>query len=202
MAGSSINQHTPSASRDMNDIIEQYSSPAASSSPAVRARQPYDSSPAEGSGLDVSLSSSPPPYGPSLTSRKPSSGHQRNMTHSGYLDRTQLFGRTDASDLPSSPYPLPEAPRGTVKHKRNSRSSLGMPNGMGTAYSGTSTALSHLHTRRSLVSNMRETHSQVPQDEWIEAGSPEPKTLRMTKVHSTAHPGRLAVDLSGRRTVV
>jgi hypothetical protein len=97
------------------------------------------------------------------------------MTHSGYLDRTQLFGRTDASDLPSSPYPLPEAPRGTVKHKRNSRSSLGMPNGMGTAYSGTSTALSHLHTRRSLVSNMRETHSQVPQDEWIEAGSPEPK---------------------------
>jgi hypothetical protein len=165
-------QHTPSASRDINDIIEQYSSPAPSSSPAVRARQPYDSSPAYGRRPDVSMSSSPPPYTPSLL-KQSISRHHHNMTNSGYLDRAQLFGRTSASGLQSSPSPLPEAPRNTVDHKRNNRLSLRMLDGMGTVYSSPSSALSSLGTKHSSFSSMREKFSQAPPDEWMEAGTPE-----------------------------
>jgi hypothetical protein len=172
MDGSRNPQHTPSASRDINDIIEQYSCPAPSSSPAVRARQPYDSSPADGGRSDVSMSSSPPPYTPSLL-KQSISRHHRNMTNSGYLDRTQLFGRTSASDLQSSPSPLPEAPRGTVQHKRNNRSSLRMLDGMGTVYSSPSSALSSLGTKRSSLSSLRRKFSQAPPDEWMKAGTPE-----------------------------
>jgi hypothetical protein len=172
MDGSHNLQHTPSVSRDINDIIEQYSSPAPSSSPAVRAQQPYDSSPADGGRSDVSMSSSPPPYTPSLL-KQSISRHHRNMTNSGYLDRAQLFGRTSAPDLQSSPSPLPEAPRSTVHHKRNNRSSLRMLYGMAEASCSSSSALSSLGTKRSSLSSMREKFSQAPPDEWMEAGTPE-----------------------------
>jgi hypothetical protein len=174
MADPRDKQHKPSASRNINDIVEQYSSPAPSSSPAIRKRELYECSLAADGHTDVSMSSSPPPpCTPSLTSKKTSFRHQRNTTNSGYLNHAKLLGRASPSGLPSSSSPLPEAPRRSVQHKRNSRSLLQMLDGMGTAYFSPLSAFSIPPNKRSSFSSMREKFCQIPQDEWMEAGTAE-----------------------------
>ncbi|KAI4684290.1 uncharacterized protein J4E84_006278 [Alternaria hordeiaustralica] len=95
MANSRNNRTTPSASQNMNDVVDKYASPAMGSSLPEYSRQSYDPVLSRRGHGDVSMSSSPSPY--PLSERRRANLHQSTSTHSGYLDRAQLFGRTPIS---------------------------------------------------------------------------------------------------------
>jgi len=91
MASSRSDQTTPSAL------------PTLGSSPPEYSRQSYDSTTNSHKQADVRLSSSASLCTSSISRR--ANSHQSNSTHSGYLDRAQLFGRT-----PVQRYPQPIRP--------------------------------------------------------------------------------------------
>ncbi|KAF1828544.1 hypothetical protein BDW02DRAFT_584410 [Decorospora gaudefroyi] len=103
MPGSHSYHHAPSESREFDDIIDFYKTPASSSSPPMCIRQPYDASPQDDRHTVMSMSSSPPPYTPSSMPKQSNPYHQRSMAHSGYLARDQLFSSAPAYETTSSP---------------------------------------------------------------------------------------------------
>ncbi|KAI4925209.1 hypothetical protein J4E85_007086 [Alternaria conjuncta] len=92
MASSRSNKTTTSASRNITGIVDKYTSPALGSSPPGYSRRSYDPILSGHGHGDVSTSPSPSLY--PLSDSRRANLHQSTSTHSGYLDRAQLFGRT------------------------------------------------------------------------------------------------------------
>ncbi|KAI4620781.1 hypothetical protein J4E83_005142 [Alternaria metachromatica] len=94
MASSRNNRTATSTSRNITGIVDTYASPTMGSSPAEYSRRSYDPILSGRGHGDVSMSSSPSPSPYPLSNSRRANLHQSTSTHSGYLDRAQLFGRT------------------------------------------------------------------------------------------------------------
>ncbi|KAI4909656.1 hypothetical protein J4E90_008355 [Alternaria incomplexa] len=94
MANSRNNRTTPPASRNITNIVDQYASPAMGSSLPEYSPGSYDPILSGRGQGDVSMSSSPSPSPYPLLDSRRAAFRQSTSTHSGYLDRAQLFGRT------------------------------------------------------------------------------------------------------------
>ncbi|KAI4609846.1 uncharacterized protein J4E87_010963 [Alternaria ethzedia] len=94
MASSRSNKNTPSVSQNIADVVDTYASQAIGSSQAEYSRRSYDPVLSGHGHGDVSMSSSPSPSPYPLSDSRRANLHQSTSTHSGYLDRAQLFGRT------------------------------------------------------------------------------------------------------------
>ncbi|KAF2030449.1 hypothetical protein EK21DRAFT_111972 [Setomelanomma holmii] len=136
---------------DLEEIIDRYSPSVPDSSPPKRATQPYDSST---QNEDVyQLEQSPPPSVPSdsLKSKAPRQG----STNSGYLCRSELYGRVSPQPSPAPSFPS----RALERIEERRRAGLSTPDLRKSRSSG------FLST-----SDLRNVSSVSP-DEWIEAGS-------------------------------
>jgi len=94
MASSRSNKNTPSVSQNIADVVDTYASTAMGSSPLEYSRRSYDPVLSGRGHGDVSMSSLPSPSPYPLSDSRRANFHHPNSTHSGYLDRAQLFGRT------------------------------------------------------------------------------------------------------------
>lgn len=77
------NRSTPSTPKDINVIVDQYSSLGFAPSPTASESQPHESSPCDDEHTHPDMPLSPPLYMPSVS--KLSNAHRRDSTHVGTL---------------------------------------------------------------------------------------------------------------------
>ncbi|KAF1850099.1 uncharacterized protein K460DRAFT_400185 [Cucurbitaria berberidis CBS 394.84] len=204
MPGLGYHQDPASSPRDLNEIVARYSSSALRSSSAISERRPYEVLPREVAGDDnvAPLSSSPPPYVSSIYRFPLTFQHRRSSTHSGYLSRDQLFGRSPTPEPESSPLPQPEAlqridlqrcvsrqspkadPLISSLERRQQENDItlqdrpSLPNLRVKQKESISTSdlCSSLRGGRTSAFSLRQRFSGSPRDEWLEAGTPGPVT--------------------------
>ncbi|KAI4636703.1 hypothetical protein J4E93_011027 [Alternaria ventricosa] len=123
MANSRNKRTTPSASQNLNDVVDKYASPPMGSSLPEYSRRSYDPVLSRHGHGDVSMSSSPSPY--PLSERRRANLQQSTSTHSGYLDRAQLFGRTPISIQHNARRARPPSTSSSSIRKRSSRTPTG-----------------------------------------------------------------------------
>jgi hypothetical protein len=174
-------------SRNLDDIIDQYSTPAPSSSPHIKSLL-SDNSPQSAR----SIPSSPPSYSAKQCH------HRDTSTNSGYLRRAQLFGRSSSDSLPTfqglkciekcrltgkvtpgpekASSPLPRLTTASDHGSSQQSSFHGYTDDRGECLS-TPDVSSWRSSHRSSRISLRSQLDTVPEDEWIDAGTPEQELI-------------------------
>ncbi|CAO2647512.1 Nn.00g084340.m01.CDS01 [Neocucurbitaria sp. VM-36] len=199
MSGLGHYRDPSSTPKDLNEILARYSSPPLSSSPPMPMRRlsNFASQRVESNNDATLIPSSPLPSPSSEFWPSSSPQHRRSSTHSGYLSRDQLFGRSPTPDLYSSPLPQSKAmerimsrrhssslaskgvfsssPRANMQHEpsrdqQDLQSIQTLRNEQTMSLSTPSPRSSRFGSRASTIS-LRERFSGSPQDHWMDAGS-------------------------------
>ena len=160
MASFRSDRSTPSAPKDINVTVDQYSSPAVALSSTGSEHKTHETSSCGNEHTHLVMPSSPPPYTPSVS--KLFNAHRRDCTHAGYLGGAQPFGRALLAGPSLNPMKVPRgdlsASAGSVAHTR----AFPTPDQRSTRRSG-----------RALSSHSRGNFSHATQDNCMLAGTPE-----------------------------